>query len=745
LLESLRDTLTYALTGKRPDKERTPEDEEFDSVAKWTKELELAEKFVTSWHSDGDRVVDQYLDEHNESLPTRPKYKLNLFHANITTLMSIMFAQMPKVEADRRFADPNDDVARVASEIMTRVLQNDMNDPEDTYIQVLRQALQDRLLSGLGVARVRYGMEEKEVPEEGVEYDDETPVPTEKSDEWCDMEYVHWRDVLWSPCRTEAEKTWEAYRAYMKKDEVIARFGDDIARAIPYKSRGPSLDPNNGKAAEIDQGDEAQAEVWEIWDKTTKCVYWYVKGYGKFLDKKENPMELTGFWPGPRWMVANLTTKKYIPRPDFMLAADLYDEINELEARIALLTKACKVIGVYASNAEELKRLLTDATESNMVPVENWAMFADKGGIKGMVDYFPVKDVAEALGIVVTQQQLRIQQLYQVTGMSDILRGQATQTGVTATEQKIKAQFASTRIQFFQEEFATFASELLNKKVDLIRNFYDEQRILELSNILETPDAEHAQAAVALIKDKRKFNCRVVVQSESMAMVDYENLKQERAEFIGAIGQFVGQVQPLVESQPATAPFMLELLKFGLAGLKGSRTMEGVVDRMIAQIEKSEREKAGKPPEPTPEEKVEQMKVQGQIQVAQAKGQADLVKAQQEFQLEQQRMQAELAMQREEFALKQQQMQETHRMDMAKLILEIQGMKAKLGMEREKLAIQLEGAEQEQIIRAESAEQEASIRQNEAKQDAEIKTQSAKQDAAIAKQKAKQQPKAGAK
>ena len=743
---SLRQELTYAVTGDKPSNgESTPESDERDKVQHWTHELELAKNFVRDWQSDGDRVVDQYLDEHNESLPTRPKYRLNLFHANIETLESILFAQMPKVEADRRFADPNDDVARVASEIATRVLQNDMNDPEDTYIQVLRQALQDRLLAGVGVARVRYCMEEREAPVEGAEYDDENPVPTEKADEWCDMEYVHWRDVLWSPCRTEAELRWKAFRVYMTREELIRRFGEEIARLVPLMSRGPSLDPNNGKASEVDRGDAAQAEVWEIWDKHSKCVYWYVEGFSKFLDKKEDPMELEGFWPDPRWMVANVTTKKYLPRPDFMIAADLYDEINELEARIALITKACKVAGVYASNAEEVKRLLTDAVENQMIPVDNWAMFADKGGLKGVVDYFPIKDVAEALAIVVTQQQLRIQQLYQVTGMSDILRGQATQTGVTATEQKIKAQFASTRIQRLQEDFATFASELLNKKLDLVRRFYDPERILKLSNIMNTPDAEFAQPAIALLKDQDSFNCRVVIQSDSMARIDYEALKMERTEFLSGLATFIGQAQPLMEAQPATTPFLLELLKFALAGYKGSRAMEGVIDRAIGALTKIEKDKAGKPPEPSPEEKAEQAKVKGQMQIEQVKAQASMQAAQQDAALEREKMQAELAMKQQEMQLKLQEMQEKHRLEIAKMMLEIQAMKAKLGMEREKQQIELQGAQQQQALDMQSAEQDAEIRANEAEQNAEIRQDEHKQEskfrAAEAKQAAAAKPK----
>lgn len=713
---NLREQLTKLVTGTLPPEAQSRADAEDKAAAEkdlkkqvdeWTEELQLAENFLNDWRKDGNTTVDAYLDE-GKSDDLKRRYRLNLFHANIQTLMAIMFARMPKVEADRRFADPSDDDARVASEMLTRILQNDMNDPEDKLMQVLRQALQDRLLPGLGAARVRYNMTEKDAPVEGVEYDDANPVPKVKDKEHCDMVYVHWRDILYSPCRTAGELRWKAYRSYLTKAEMLARFGKEIAEHVPYASRGPSLDPEQGKASEFTTHEKAsQAEVWEIWDLTTKCVYWYVKGFDRFLDKQEDPMQLEGFFPDAPMMIANVTTKKYLPKPDYFLAKDLYDEIHELEGRLGLLTRACKAVGVYPSSAEEIKRLLTEGVENRMIPVENWAVFADKGGLKGQIDYFPVEQIANTITILTVRQQNLIQQLYQVTGMSDIIRGQAATAGVTATEQKIKAQFASTRMQFLQEEFANFASELLNKKVQLIRRYYEPEYILELSNVMNTPDAPLAQNAIALIKGPSgAFNCRVKIQADSMAQVDYEALKMERGEFLAAVAGFLGQSTPLLQAMPSAGPFLLELLKFSLAGYKASNTMEGVVDQAIAALVAAEQQKASQPPPPSPEEKAEQIKVQGQMQVeqvkAQATAQADAQRAQVEMQIKQQEMQLEM----EKMRMEMEQDREKHKLEMMKLMMEIQAKKAELGMKREEMALKLDAKAQETALDLDAREQE---------------------------------------
>jgi hypothetical protein len=58
--------------------------------------------------------------------------------------------------------------------------------------------------------------------------------------------------------------------------------------------------------------------------------------------------------------------------------------------------------------------------------------------------------------------------LYQVTGQADIMRGQATVAGASATESAAKARFGSVRMQRRQDEFARFVSEAQALKLEVI-------------------------------------------------------------------------------------------------------------------------------------------------------------------------------------------------------------------------------------------------------------------------------------
>jgi len=656
-------------------------------ASRWQMEFSAAKKWIKKWHKQSEKVVKRFVDDRDKDNVDDLSTKLNLFNANIATLQSMLYGRMPKVEVDRRFADQDDDVARVAGQILQRILNTDIESAGEDYSHVLRSALGDRLIVGFGTARVKYDFEEKqtEVPPQldpitGVElapgYTD-----TKVEDEWVDTVYTHWKDILWSPCRTYAEMRWRAYRSYLTRDELITRFGEDLGKLVPLDSKGPTYEKDRDGAREKDVWD--QAEVWEIWDKTNRKVFWYVEGFDRILDIKEDPLGLDSFFPEPPAMLANLTTSKYIPKADYVIAQDLYQQVDILETRISLLTAACKAVGVYDKENDGIQRVFMEGVENQLIPVDQWAAFSEKGGLKGVVDWIPIEQIAAVIQILTQKQNDLINQLYQVTGMADILRGAASTVGVSATEQAIKAKFASIRVQALQDEFARFASDLQRLKAEIIAKHYQPYCILEQSNILSTPDAALAQQAVELIKQPNASRWKIQVKPETLAMVDYAQLKQDRVEYINALATFLQSAAPLLEMSPAAGPFLMQLMKWGLAGFKGSNEIEGIVDQAIAQLEQMMQQGGDKKPDP------EQIKAQAEIQ----KAQMAMQKAQMDFQMDQQRFQFEMAQCQKEHEYKMLEMQTKHQMEMEKL-------RASVVAERQRQEAQTEANATESVVNA---------------------------------------------
>jgi len=595
----------------------------------YAEELKASEKMLSKWHKQADKIVDKFLGKNPKGQENGPAFKLNLFNSNVTTLASMLYGNTPKIDVNRTFADQDDDVARVAAETLRRMLNLDVQENGEEVDAVLQSALSDRLTVGLGCARVRYEIATQE-DDNGQEQLQSEAAP---------VEYYHWQDVMWGWTRNWAELPWLAYRSYLTKDEVQERFGDDAAENVTLKQQ-KTIDLEDGSQDDPDQDSPwKKAEVWEVWDKTKRTVSWVSIGYDKVLDSKPDPLGLTNFFPSPPFMVANPTTTLFMPTPDFILAQDLYNEIDVLQARIAMLTKAVKAVGVYDSSSEEIKNLM-NGTDNQLIPVENWAMFGEKNGLKGQIDWMPLADIVNALDKLRELRSDAIGLLQQVTGMSDVMRGELGSQYEGVGQSEMKAKFGSVRVQALQDRFAKFATDLFQIKAEIIAKHFDPQTIAKKSNMQASQDVDLLPQAIALIKDPNSMMHRVQIRPESVAMVDYAQLKNERTEYMNAISMFMQSATPLIEADPATKPFLLRLMQWGLAGFKGANQIEGVVDDAIEASEQAAKQAEGKE-EPNPEAQAAQMqmqfeqaKQQGEQAKIQAKAQADMQIRQQDYNLD---------------------------------------------------------------------------------------------------------------
>jgi len=591
---------------------------------RWTMEITAARREVEKWHGQATKAVACYLGDKGDSDIDRGRF--NLYHANITTLQALLYGKTPTTDVARRFADSEDDVGRVAAESLERLLNTDIERDSDTFAQSMQLALEDRLIAALGEIRMRYVVEfeTQETPAK-TQLDPMTGQEVEvapaftqevKTFEDVETDYCHWRDVLWSPAKNYGELRWKAYRAYMAKEALVERFGETIADLVPMKGR--KRDDTQGTGNEADPWQ--RAEVWEIWSKEDKKVYWWVEGCDSILDMKDDPYGLDAFWPGPPPMIANCTTSRYVPKPDYEISRVLYNQIDTLGERIGLLEEAIRVTGVYDKASSEISGMLTKGGGNKLYPVDNWAAFAEKGGLKGQVDFMPLDQIVAAIDKLSQRLDGKIQLLYQISGMSDIMRG-ATNPNETLGAQQLKAKFASVRVQRLQDDVARFASDAQRVRAEIISKHFDVETIVERSNIIYTADKAYALDAARLIKDQF-FAYRVSVKPDSVSLTDFVALKQERTEFLGALSTFLPSLMQATQAIPGSMPMFWEILKWVMAGFRGSSQIEGVLDQAIAGAKKALEQP--KQPRPDPRMQVEKMKLDGGMAKTKLQIQGDL-------------------------------------------------------------------------------------------------------------------------
>lgn len=631
------------------------------------------------WEARAEKIVKRYRDD-NRSQHTNETAKFNILWSNVQTLIPAVYAKLPKAVAERRFGD-NDPVGRVASEIIERALDYEIEHYPD-FRATMRYAVEDRFLGGRGTAWVRYEPHVRalDVPEDGLQVtediDDEpaeTPEGAENPEnqnytagetepqeeieyECAPTDYVHWKDFGHSVARTWEEVTCVWRWVYMTREALTERFGEKVSKKIPLDS-GPETLKTYGQSNK----ERTRAKVCELWDKETGRVYWFTKNYSELIDERDDPLELEGFFPCSKPLYSTTTSDTLIPVPDFVLYQDQANELDILSDRIDGLVKALRIRGVYDASQPALQRLLTEGDNNTLIPVDQWMAFTEKNGLKGSIDLLPIEELANALLQCYRARQEIKAQIYEITGISDIIRG-ASQASETATAQQIKGQYAGLRLRSMQEEVALFASELIRLKAQVICSKFQPQTILAYAaaSQMSQPDQQMIPQAMQLMQDNPLRNFRIEVDADSLVQLDEQQNKRDRVEFLTAFGGFMREALPVGQQSPELVPMLVELIKFGIGAFKQAKPIEGVLDVALEQMKQKQAGPQQQKPDPEmmkmqAQQQSDQMRVQADTQAAQAKMQAEMqmtqAKAQADMQVEQMKMQhaAQLEQQKLQF------------------------------------------------------------------------------------------------
>jgi hypothetical protein len=439
--------------------------------------------------------------------------------------------------------------------------------------------------------------------------------------------------------------------------------------------------------------------VYEVWDKSKKKVIWICKGMDIALDERDDPLKLDEFFPCPKPIYATTTTGSLVPVPDYVQYQDQARELDQITNRISLLVEAVKVVGVYDASQESIKRLLSEGTNNTLIPVDNWAMFGEKGGLRGTVDFLPLDMVVNALNNLYLAREQTKNIIYEITGIADILRGQSD-PNETLGAQQIKSNYAGLRIRYLQMDIARFARDLIRLKSEIICEFFSDETILQMSGAeqFNEQDQPYVLPALELLRDDVLRNFRIDIETDSMVEADEQAEKAQATELLTGTADFMAKVMPAVEMTPELAPLLMEVFMFALRRYKVSKTIEGqyqeTFDKMAeaakqpkpdpnaAEQQQSQMEAQAKQAELQQQAQLEQMKMQAAQQAEQARLQVEQLKLQGQKEIEGQKMQ---------FDMQKTRLQEANKLRLAGMAKK----EAKETTETDDVEIELEAAEME--------------------------------------------------
>jgi hypothetical protein len=615
-------------------------------ATKWLAAIEQRRNREKTWRKNADKVVDRYRDARTDL--DKQLAKFSILWANTEVLKPAIFNRMPVPDVRRRYLT-RDPVARTAAMILERALSYTMDSYD--FKDVLDRVEEDYLLPGRGQAVVCYKPYFKQtrkaiepLPEQpdddetasssalqggpdpmgqpdadgdadsagmpaapgmaqdpsryppGTQFDAQGAYSMEESKLYEEVycEYQEWKYYVFGEGKQRSKVPWEAYGDLLTKDEVGEEYPDfKGAEDLRYEE---SMAPGNDQP----EKGPGRALIWKVWHKASRKLIVVAEGYKDGpLAVMDDPLQLENFFPSPEPIQAIRTNGNDTPKPEYLMYEDQAIELDIITGRLKMLTSALKYRGVFDKEMEETAKFkdLTNSPDNTFIPIPNFREMAEKGGIGALISAMPLAEIAQVIeNLTVRSNQLK-QEIYEVYGISDIVRG-ATHPNETLGAQQMKAQYAGMRISTRQERFQRFIRDILRLKAEIIAEHFSPQTLQLMTGIDVVPDMAFQQMqqqqqvpantisetefmkACQLIKDDKLRGFRIDIETDSTIPVDRANEQQNRIQFIQAVGQYLTGILPAVQSGAIPVKLAREGLLFVVRGFKVGTELEETLEEL---------------------------------------------------------------------------------------------------------------------------------------------------------------------
>lgn len=659
-------------------------------VQHWIGELDQARVREKDFRKEGQRFVELYEGTKKEA------YQFNILYSNTETLAPALYNSVPRPVVQRRFkdADPLGAQAAKAGQRILEYLIDDGMSEYATFDELMKSTVLEALVPGRGVTRFKYDAKIEQVrneqaaeqaedaglvtdPDEDAEQEGHVAASAERvTYETVCGEEVPWDRFLHGYAKKWKDVPWVAYEHFMTKEELEQNFGPMGAR-VPVAD----LEVESDDTGAVQRQPEAMkgvkvAVVYEIWDKVTRTVLFITPNYKDMpLKQVPDPLGLSGFFncPKPLGFLPKIST--LVPVALYTLYEEQAKELNRVTTRINKIVAALKVRGMYDSTVQGLEKVL-EADDNVLIPAENVAaLLANGNALEKAIWLVPIEKLIAVLQQLYLQRNQVKQVIYEITGIADIMRG-SSQASETLGAQELKNQWGTLRLKRLQKEVARYARDSLRIMLEIAVSKLSPQTIQGMTGLPYPTGAEKQQAEMVgqqfaqmgqqpppevaqqlqqitsqpsweeilgLLQNDLQRSYRIDIETNSTVDAEATEDKQNIAELLNAISQFLNGVAPLVQS--GSMPFEV-----------ASGMLLAIVRRFRfgPELEDQLKEmKAPPPPPPDPKVQADAANAQADLQMKQL----DMQQKQMEIAARQQELQMEAAFKQQEHAMKMAEMQ----------------------------------------------------------------------------------------
>lgn len=510
----------------------------------WLAKIKTSEKTYSEYYDLIAEIRKYYRNE-------RLKNKQNIFWSTIETLKPFLYFKQPQpfiIRSNKKA----DKVECVACRILEKALAWDIK--QFDFDSVIKYARNDFLLSGMGILWEQYQSSFKFYGE--VMLKDKEQVTTQYVNPvsfLTDVEKVDvWEDV-----------EWIARKCFMNVDEIYYNFDEKLA---DYFWQHNFTDKS--------------ISVYEIWDKKTRKIYYLSPEYPHdFLRINEDTLHLSGFFPCPKPIMSTLSNDGIVPVPDYVEIKSLLDELDGVNSRMHLTMQALKVSGCYDSSFPELANILDK--DVTLIALNDFDKLKDAGGINGIIDFAPIEQYVNTLQVLAERRKVLIDSIYEVTGVSDIMRG-SSNAQETATAVIKKTNFGTLRNQDRQNDMQRFLKDLLRIKAEIICEQFSPDTLAMFVAEEYGQNPELVKQSVELLKTKKLRG--MAIELETDGSFDNDKNEEKILNVISRINEMVNQSFGVVSQQPALLPLYRKMIEAAVATLDNARQFENILEEVFDKI-----------------------------------------------------------------------------------------------------------------------------------------------------------------
>lgn len=633
----------------------TTETSEVTRSQKYIKDIKSRLSAESKWREKAQAVVEIYECKNPEEIP------FNILYANTEVIAPAIYSILPSPIVKRRYDDA-DPIGKQASEVAERLLEFIVNNPDPEYESIdsiIKSNVQSALVPGRGIARIKYDAEIYESKEKGE--------PAELGKEIVCAEEIPWDRLVIGYGRNWKEVPFIAIQHFLSKkdlEELLENIlGDEKKVKLPvdlkFSAGNEALKSEKAATGATEIDIPEVASVYEVWDKRTKTVVFVADGCKDIIAEAEDPLNVQGFFPMPEPIHMFERMSSMIPQILYSVYEQQAKELNAVSVRIKKIVAALKVRGFVDTSIPKMAELFK--MEDNTLLALEGTNHLEGKGLDGSIWLMPIEKLVTVSNQLYVQRNQIKAIIQELSGIADIQRGN-TAASETLGAQQIKSQWGSIRLKKYQKEVNRYIVELYRIIAEVAIQSFQITTISKMTGIQLPTNDQKQQAAMllqqvqaqmqqqpelqqnqdlmakvqqaqglaeaitwedvmAVLKDDFTRNFRISIETNSTLELEYSDDKEQIAEFLNAMAQFMNGVAPMIES--GTLPF---------AAAKAMMLAIARRYRFGDEVEKELEQMSEPKPKADPKDEAMQQKQQQDAQMHEM----DMQKKQQEMQLQQQ-------------------------------------------------------------------------------------------------------------